>query len=490
MLETARRAVCCSCVLAASLAVNGCSGDAAPSAAAAGAAAVAGAGSAAGGAGQGATTTTGGTSAGNASGGANNASGAAGAVGVGGAAGSGGMPCVGAAPLLPSGAKLDVTPPMTIADALSRALAGDRVVLHAGTYTSESISKLSFAKHVFIEVAKGEAVTLPGLHFTSCDHIVLDGVHVDGMLELEGSSDFVLRSVVLTGQGEDAALQFQGQHAAGASHDIAVEDSSIGGGGRTVFILGKFAPSEAWNHHLSFRRTHFSCGSHNCFQISGGRDIDIAHNVIESDSTAGVLTAGATRVNISQNRFSAKDGAAMQIATPGAEWDNYAGVENMLSSKIVVANNVVSGFKTGVQLDAASDVAIVYDTFADGTGVRFNHRTPHDQAMNVILDGNENVRIWNDIMPALALAQGEKPPAFLSNNLISGAGAGGDNPLSGDPKLDAANDFQLLTGSSALDKAVVNAETPLVDYSGRVRGDQPDVGANEAGAAAALCPDE
>jgi hypothetical protein len=255
-----------------------------------------------------------------------------------------------------------------------------------------------------------------------------------------------------------------------------------------VFILGKFAASEAWNHHLSFRDTRFTCGSHNCFQISGGRDIDIVGNSIESDSTPGVLTAGATRVNIAQNLFTAKGGAAMQIATPGAEWDNYAGVENMISSQVVIANNVVSGFTTGVQLDAASDVAIVYDTFVDGTGVRFNHRTPHDQANNVILDGNQNVRIWNDIMPALAVGQGEKPPALLSNNLISGAGAGGENPVSGDPKLDPTHHFELLAGSAALDHALLNAETPLVDYMGRTRGDKPDVGANEFGAAVPVCP--
>jgi hypothetical protein len=298
----------------------------------------------------------------------------------------------------------------------------------------------------------------------------------------------VLRHVTLAGPGEEAALQFQGQHATGANHDVSVEDSTIGGGGRTVFILGKFAPAEQWNHHLSFVRTRFQCGSHNCFQISGGRDITIADSEIESDTTAGVLTAGAARVEIARNRFVAKDGPAMQIATPGMEWDNYAGVENMISSEVVIANNVVSGFKIGVQLDAARDVAVVYNTFVDGAGVRFNHRTPHDQAQNVILDGNENVRIWNDIMPSLSVAPGEKPPAFFSNNLIRGAGAGGDHPVQGDPKLDAQNGYTLSAGSAALDQALVNAETPLVDIDGRPRGDQPDLGAHERGAPAPTCP--
>ena len=162
-----------------------------------------------------------------------------------------------------------------------------------------------------------------------------------------------------------------------------------------------YAPRPPVHRRAVFRRTLFTCGSHNCFQISGGRDIDIVESAIQSTNTAGVLTAGATRVNISRNVFIAKDSTAMQVATPGMEWDNYAGVENMISSKVVIANNVVSGFKTNVQLDAATDVAIVYSTFVDGVGVRFNHRTPHDQAQNVILDGNDNVRIWNNIMQQL-----------------------------------------------------------------------------------------
>jgi Right handed beta helix region len=485
MLGNARRHVSWSLLLGVVVVTSGCSSNEAPRhelmppSGGAGGSAGADAGAMAGGA-----IMSGGAGA---SGGAQNLGGAGGAnAGAAGNGGGGGMPCS-LAPLMPSGATIDVTPPLKIADALAKAKPGDRLVLHAGTYTSESISKLSFTKHVFIEVAKGEDVTLPGLHFTTCDHIVLDGIHVDGVLELEGASDFLLRGVVLKGQGEDAALQFQGQHAAGANHDIVVEDSGISGGGRTVFILGKFAPSEAWNHHLAFRRTLFTCGSHNCFQISGGRDIDIVESAIQSTNTAGVLTAGATRVNMSRNAFIAKDSAAMQIATPGAEWDNYAGVENMISSKIVIANNLVSGFKTGVQLDAASDVAIVYNTFVDGVGVRFNHRIPHDQAQKVILDGNDNVRIWNNIMQQLVVGQGDKPPAFLSNNLIAGAGAGGENPIKGDPLLD--NDYTPGPGSPALDSALVNAETPLVDNLGRPRGDKPDVGANEANSGpVAVCP--
>jgi hypothetical protein len=60
------------------------------------------------------------------------------------------------------------------------------------------------------------------------------------------------------------------------------------------------------------------------------------------------------------------------------------------------------------------DVAIVHNTVADGTRVRFNHRVPHDQTGNVILNGNTDIRIWNDILPSISLATGEANPATSS----------------------------------------------------------------------------
>jgi len=208
--------------------------------------------------------------------------------------------------------------------------------------------------------------------------------------------------------------------------------------------------------------------------------------------TAGVLTAGATRVAITRNRMKGMPGmspCATQIASPGMEWDNYAGVENMTSTAIVIANNVIDGWGSAVQLDAARDVAIVHNTIADGTGVRFNHRTPHDQMGNVILNGNSDIRIWNDILPSISLATGETKPAFESNNVIWKGGGGGPGDVTSMPIFaGAAADYALAPGSPGIDAALINAETPLVDFENRLRGDRPDVGARESAAPAAACP--
>jgi len=390
--------------------------------------------------------------------------------------------CDGGAPAMPSaaGATIDVRPPGTIAAALMSAHPGDRVVLHAGTYKSEQISGRTFTDFVFIETADGDKVTLPGITFVKSDHISFRNVSFAGTVKLDGSSNFIFNTVTLDGGAtEEAALQIHGQSAAGASHDVLVEDSKILGGGRTIFVLGAFAPSDKWNHHLTFVRNDITCGSHNCWQISGGRDMLIADNKINGTTTDGVLTAGGTRISILRNRFHGmgmKPPAAAHLASPGAEWDNYAGVENMISSAIVVANNLADGWANFVQLDAARDIAIVYNSVADGVGVRFNHRTPHDQSGKVILDGNSNIRVWNDILPSISVASGEMRPMFEQNNLVGMP-----------PGFASATELTLGPTSPAIDKALVNAETPLSDFENHLRGDKPDIGARELGATMVTC---
>lgn len=407
-----------------------------------------------------------------------------------------GPPEVGCSPAPPPpapGATIELTSPATLASALATAKAGDKIVLHAGTFAKETISNRRFASFVSIEAAPGENVTMAGATFKSCDHLAFTGVKFSATVMLDGSSNFAFHGVTLDGGATDeAALHLHGQSAAGATHDVLVEDSTIKGGGRTIFVLGVFADNAGWNHHLSFVRDDITCGSHNCFQISGGRDMVIDGNRINGTTTAGVLTAGATRVAITRNRFAGMAGkspCATQIASPGMEWDNYDGVENMISSAIVIANNVVDGWGSAVQLDAARDVAIVYNTVADGTGVRFNHRVPHDRKGNVILNGNSDIRVWNDIMPSISAATGETGPAFQANNVIWKGGGGGAGLITTAPTFVAGDkDYALAPGSAGIDAALVNAETPAVDFQNRPRGAKPDVGARELGAGNPSCP--
>jgi hypothetical protein len=395
----------------------------------------------------------------------------------------------------PTGKTIELSPGQTLASRLGMAAAGDRILVHAGEYPHESISDhCTFDADVWLQAAAGEAApSFAGLDLHGCGHLRLSGLHSSATVLLEGAHDIILQMVVLDPgtASEEAALQLQGQGSGGACHHITVADSSLANGGRTVFILGRFAPSETWNHDLLFTRNEITCGSHVCFQLSGARDAVIERNLMHGSVGSAVLTAGATRIQVRQNRFEGSNmqGSAVQIASPGMEWDNYDGVENMISSAIEVSNNLMPGWSNGVQFDAARDIAVVFNTVPNGTGMRLNHRTPHDRNGNVILDGNSNLRVWNNILSSVSIASGETRPSFESNNWVVGSGGGGTALLTGDPGFVDTQDYELEASSDAIGAGLVNAETPVVDFDGRARDARPDLGAREHGAAiSATCP--
>jgi hypothetical protein len=394
-----------------------------------------------------------------------------------------------------TGKTIELKPGQTLASRLGMAAAGDRVVVHAGDYPHESISDMCmFDADVWLEAAAGEAApSFAGLDLHGCSHLRVSGLHSSATLLLEGAHDITLHAVVLDpGTASDqAALQLQGQGSGGACHHITVEDSSLANGGRTVFILGRFAAADTWNHDLHFTRNEITCGSHVCFQLSGARDAVIERNLMHGSVGSAVLTAGATHIQIRQNRFEGANmqGSAVQLASPGMEWDNYDGVENMISSAIEVSNNLILGWSNGVQFDAVRDIAIVFNTIPNGTGLRLNHRTPHDRNGNVILDGNSHLRVWNNILSSVSIASPETRPSFESNNWVIGSGGGGSGLLGGDPGFADTQNYELAASSKAVGAGLVNAETPVVDFAGRARDAQPDLGARERGAsAAAACP--
>jgi hypothetical protein len=391
-----------------------------------------------------------------------------------------------------TGTTRDLLPGGTLKALLAQSQPGDRVLVRAGQYASEQIT-FAPAGNVFVEAAPGEVATFDGLSFTSSRNLVLRGLRFKNTLKLDGSDHFLLdRLEIDVGVLDTTGLHLHGQGAAGATHDVRVIDSKIWGGARTIFILGKFAPSDTWNHHLEFLGNDFACGTHNCFQLSGARDTRIEGNVFHDPKGDGVLTAGATRIQILRNRMRGTKtvvAGAVRLATPGAQWDNYAGVENMISSDISVENNLISGWgAAGIELDAATNIRIVHNTVADGVGFKTWRRAPVDQQGKVILDGNTDVKLWNNILSNVQLDGADPRPVFESNNLVQSGGGGGTNLITGDPKFADTTSYEPSATSPAVDKGLVNAESPKLDFRGNVRGPAPDLGAIELGAKPHACP--
>lgn len=381
--------------------------------------------------------------------------------------------------LSPTGATHPLAPGDTLAAVLGAAAPGDRVVVQGGSYPAETLTN-SFASPVWIEAAAGATPIFHGLTLNGAGQLIFRGIHFDGTVTLQAAHDLVFDQIDLdVGARDVSGLEIFNSR--GATHDVLVMRSRIAGGARTIFFGGRFGLEVTWNHHVQFRDNELICGTHNCFQLSGGRDVIIEDNDFHDPQGAGVLTAGATRIVIARNRMRGGGvmAPAIQLATPGKEWDNYAGVEYMISSDITVANNLIVGWGgSGIELDAVRDVKIVYNTIASGAGLHTWARTPHDQQDNVILSGNHEVKLWNNILTSISLDAADPRPMLESNNLVE-RGGGGQNLYTGAASYDDQLSFVPQAGSPAIDHAMIDALTPLVDQRGSVRGPRPDIGAVE-----------
>ncbi len=389
-----------------------------------------------------------------------------------------------------TGTTRELHPGTALATLLSQSAAGDRVRVFAGNYPAEQITA-TFASDVFIEAAAGAAPSFAGLRFVASAHVVMRGIAFTDTLILEGSHDFLLEHVSIDLGTEDAsALQIDGQQSSGASHHITVTDSSIRGGARTVFFLGSFAPSDTWNHHVVFARNDFVCGSHNCFQLSGARDTEIVDNLFHDPLNTAVLTAGATRITIARNRMIGDPdigATAIQLATPG-EWDPYTGNQHMISSDIVVADNLIVGWGgPGISLHAATGIDIVNNTVTTAVGLSTWHRIPHDTGGNVILTGNTEVRLWNNILTTIQLDTGDSRPVFESHNLVRSGGAG-DHLITTEPRFVDTVSYGLAADSPAIDAGIAADGSPAQDLVGNTRDATPDLGAVERNGQPPACP--
>lgn len=375
-----------------------------------------------------------------------------------------------------------LSPGMTLNSVLLTAQAGDKIVVHGGSYPSEKLTK-AFTADVFIEAAAGETPIFHGLQLHGASHLVLRGLHFDAVVNLNGASYIVFDGVDLNvGTQTTSGLELFNS-SGGPTHHVKVLNSKIAGGERTIFLGGSFGLEATWNHDLEFRKNDFVCGTHNCFQFSGGRDAVIEDNDFHDPKGGGVLTAGATRITIARNRMrgdKAVNSSAVQLATPGIEWDNYAGVQYMTTTDITVANNLIVGWGgAAIELDAVDRINIVFNTVADcGNGLHTWRRTPHDQANNVILTGNNNVKLWNNVLTRIQLDPGDPRPVFESNNLVP-MGGGGTGLLTTAPAFANTTDYAPAAGAPQVDAAVITADTPKFDRRGSPRGIKPDLGAWE-----------
>ena len=140
----------------------------------------------------------------------------------------------------------------------------------------------------------------------------------------------------------------------------------------------------------------------------------------------------------------------------------------------------------GVGVDGLPDeMSRTYSVLPAFDRINTWRRTPHDQQNNVILTGNTELKVLNNILPSIHLDTGDPRPVLETNNFVS-TGGGGMNLTTGTPQYVDLVDCVPVAASPAINGAAINPATPAVDRRGSPRGAMPDLGAFEVGAPS--CP--
>ncbi len=395
-----------------------------------------------------------------------------------------------------TGATHDLAAGGDLSAAVGAAASGDAIVLADGDYGDVTIADVGFDGWLVVRAAPGATVTIASLRLTNTRGLYFEGVTFEGRVLVEAAERTVLDTIRLeipdpgdpTGY-PGGGIDVSGRGVGRGNRGFVLRNSYIRGGRRTLFLHSLFVAPDDWNQDLTIVNNELDCvGDRNCVQISGSRGVLIADNTFRS-AHDGVLMAGAIDVQVLRNRFegtaaSGQAGGAVRVASPGYQWDAFNGVGHMVSTDVLVANNLVEGYRIGVELAACRRVDVVFNTVIGGRGLSTWHRVPVDERGNTVLVGNDEYRVWNNVLGELRVDAMDPRPTFESNNAAATGGMG-PGLVTADPML--GPDGVPLAGSPLIDTALVTADNPADDLRGATRDGAPDIGAFEVGATVA-CP--
>lgn len=397
-------------------------------------------------------------------------------------AGAGCVPPV--IPVEPTGAVHEVRAGESIAAALAAAAAGDVVQIRAGSYPELRILDVIRAAPVFVRAAPGESVTIAGLTIDRSSQVFVRDVSIAGRIVVDRSEHVELaRLAVDPGSAATSGNTVD----VGRSHDVAIVDSRIARGVRTIVLFSGPVPATEWLHAVRIEGNEL-WGGDRCVHVIGARDVTIAHNVCRSldpsDWPVGVQLSGSQDVRIEGNDIRGPEGARIGVGiTIGMVHEMIAGAEHLTVTRTTIANNLVRGFaEEGILIEGASDTTVVHNTSWDNgttTTDRPGFRTQNRAG------GNPGLSLWNNLFESIALDATDVPLAFESNDMVaSGAAAAGR--IVADPMFVDHERYELAGGSPAIDAGLAREGAPDRDVDGLLRAGAPDLGARERGGAAPM----
>ncbi len=388
-----------------------------------------------------------------------------------------------------TGATHDVRPGDDLGEAMAAAASGDEIVVHAGSYGDVDVRDLAFDGLLVIRAADAESADFGSLWFERVHGVYVEGLSFSSTVTVQSGERVVFDGVSIdVGDIGGAAFHVRGRGGELGSKEITLRRSVVSGGARTLFLQSLFTPADEWNQDIVVEDNDVTCDAYGCVQISGSQHVRIEGNVFRDSQGDGVLLAGAIDVEVLRNRFvgiAGASGGAIRVASPGREWDDFDGVRYMVSEDVRIANNLVTDYGNGIELLACRRVDIVFNTVIGGRGLYTWRRTPHDRSGAEILVGNDDYRLWNNVLPEIAIDDGDPRPTLESHNAVLRGGAG-EGLVTDDPGVDSEG--ALAAGSPLRDAALAHADNPADDLDGDLRVGTPDIGAIEDGAVAPCAP--
>jgi hypothetical protein len=397
----------------------------------------------------------------------------------------------------------DATAKLTIVAALACSVAGDTVLVHAGTYdegwvdaSRNALPRGTAAAHIALTGAPGEVVTITGTHsndamwnfgrqqseYYDFTNLVFNCINAVFCFSTYGASYFTFTNVEFKDPADSCILTSAGP--AGnykADSFITVTNSSCHD---TVHTSGP-----AFHNCMAYLggSTQTICGSHGFYYHTGHNTFDRVHVYNTGKFGITIYTSGQVR--------------AVQTVVKNSVLHNWGTCGTKCPG---------SSGGAGVGLDYSDGGAVLNTTFYNGA---------QNQAIALTLGSSTNNRIYNNtiynVSPGSINNAAPTTGTVIKNNLLQGTpapintgtgtlcaanlftGGGGTMPsvctqtVTGAAQLanPSAGDFHLTAGSSAIDAGVTLSETAQ-DAEGvaRPQGAAYDLGAFEFGGVAPTPP--
>jgi Right handed beta helix region len=360
-----------------------------------------------------------------------------------------------------SGATTDVYAGGDIAAAVNSAHAGDSILVHAGTYPKQALSK-AFAAKTCVAAAAGDFVTVHGFDLSGAANLDISGFDVA------------------------ASPPDWGFRLGAGAEDIGIHDNLIHGGDYGV----KFYAPLTWPRNIVVRDNDISHALLDDVHVDGAESIAIQHNFIHDvDLTTntkehhdGIQVISGTDVRIAQNTIAMTTSRSVDGANQGIIVGHRDPLpSNRRVSNVVIASNLVNHWAgKGVVLAGVNGAKIVNNTVYDNGDGNLKTNQFLMSSKNDANDyQNSSVEIWNNIFGKMWRGEGSTAPVFCGYNLIwpsSTDRCDTVGELAMDPLFADHDAYRLQQASPALDSGSSRAGTPTDDISGLPYG-TPDRGA-------------